>query len=371
MAELAVGGRRLTFEKVLVPSRTANLVVPVFSLVLALVACGVLLLASGQNPIEVYRAIVRGSLGDRYGVAETLVKMIPLLLAGLGISLAFRMQLWNIGAEGQLYLGAIGATGVALFLFPDWPAILLIPAMIVAGMIGGALWGAIPGVLRAYFGANETITSLMLNYIAILLSDYLVLGPWRNPEGFGFPGTKAFPEAAFLPRYGSYRVHLGLVFGIAASAILWIALRRSRWGYELNVIGSNPRAARYAGMNTKRQIVIVMALSGALAGLAGMSEVAGIGHQLQRNISPGYGYTAIIVAWLARLNPIGMIGVAFFLAALLVGGDQLQLAVGLPSSVAPMIQGAMLFFLLGGDILTRYRIRWTSSAPREGVSERG
>lgn len=360
MADSVAPRRGFRVERTLTPSRSATIFVPILSILLALIACGILLLASGENPFEVYRAMVRGALGDRYGVAETFVKMIPLLLTGLGVSIAFRMQLWNIGAEGQFYLGAIAATGTAIFLFPDWPAILLIPAMMIAGMIGGALWGAIPGVLRAYLGANETITSLMLNYVAILFSDYLVLGPWRNPQGFGFPGTKEFPEAAALPRYDGYRVHLGLVFGLVAAAILWIALRRTRWGYELGVMGENPKAARYAGMKISRQIVIVLALSGALAGLAGMSEVAGIGHQLQRNLSPGYGYTAIIVAWLARLNPLGIIGVSFVLAAVVVGGDQLQLSIGLPSSVAPMLQGAILFFLLGGEFLTRYRIRWGS-----------
>jgi ABC-type uncharacterized transport system permease subunit len=362
MADVAVAGRRLRFERVLTPSRTATAVVPVLSIFLALIACGAVLLLTGENPFEVYRAMVRGALGDRFGVAETFVKMIPLLLTGLGVSTAFRMQLWNIGAEGQFYFGAIATTGTALFLFPDWPAILLIPAMMMAGLIGGAAWGGIPGILRAYLGANETITSLLLNYVAILFSDYLVLGPWKNPQGFGFPGTKQFPDASYLPHYGNYRVHLGLVFGLVAAVLLWVALRRTRWGYELSVMGENPRAARYAGMRTRRQIVVVMALSGALAGLAGMSEVAGIAHQLPRNLSPGYGYTAILVAWLGRLNPFGIVGVSFLLAALLVGGDQLQLAVGLPSSVAPMIQGAILFFLLGGEALTRYRITWVTQS---------
>ncbi|MEA2526748.1 MAG: ral nucleoside transport system permease protein [Thermomicrobiales bacterium] len=364
MADIAVAGRRLRFERVLTPSRAATILVPFLSILLALITCGVLLLLSGENPFEVYRAMLRGSLGDRFGVAETLVKAIPLLLTGLGVSIAFRMQLWNIGAEGQFYLGAIAATGTALYLFPSWPSALLIPAMMIAGLIGGAIWGFIPGVLRAYLGANETITSLMLNYVAILFADYLVLGPWKNPQGFGFPGTKPFPDASYLPHYGTYRVHLGLLFGLVAALLLWIALRRTRWGYELSVMGENPRAARYAGMRTRQQIVVVLALSGALAGLAGMSEVGGIAHQLQRNLSPGYGYTAIIVAWLARLNPFGIVGVSFLLAAVLVGGDQLQLAVGLPSSVAPMLQGAILFFLLGGEVLTRYRI---SLAPQSGA----
>ena len=346
----------LRVERTLEPSLTVRILVPIVSIILALLTGAILILVSGENPIAVYRAMARGAFGDRYGVAETLVKAIPLLLTGLGVAIAFRMQLWNIGAEGQLYLGAIFATGTALFLFPDWPAVPLITAMVVAGLIGGAVWGLIPGVLRAWTGANETIVSLMLNYVAILFSEYLVHGPWKNPQGFGFPGTEQFPEAAWLPRYGTYRVHLGLVFGLVAAVVLWVILRRTRWGYELAVTGENPRAARYAGMRTRRNIILVMALSGALAGLAGMSEVAGVGHQLQRNLSPGYGYTAIIVAWLGRLHPAGIVLVSFLLAALLVGGDQLQMGMGLPAAVAPMLQGTILFFLLGGEVLTRWRL---------------
>lgn len=353
-------------ERVAAPTRRAAFLTPILSILLALAACGVLLAVSGENPLAVYRSMLTGALGDRYGFAETLVKTIPLLLTGLGVSVAFRMQLWNIGAEGQLYLGAIGATGVALFLMPGQPAIVLIPAMMAAGMIGGAVWGLVPGFLRAYLGANETITTLMLNYVAILLADYLVHGPWRDRAAFGFPGTKPFPAAAELPTYGAYRVHIGLLFGLGAALILWIALRRTRWGYELTVIGENPRAARYAGMNIKRSILVVMAVSGGLSGLAGMSEVAGIGHQLQRNFSPGYGYTAIIVAWMGRLDPLGIVAVSFLLATLLVGGDQLQMSMGLPSAVAPMLQGAILFFLLGGEVLTRYRFVWGASTRAGG-----
>jgi simple sugar transport system permease protein len=347
------GGWRL--ERTPAPSPWVSVLVPVGSILMALIAGGVVLLATGENPFQVYRAMLRGAFGDEYGVAETLVKATPLLLTGLGVAVAFRMQLWNIGAEGQIYFGAIFTTYVALFLLPDAPAWQLIPAMVVAGLLGGAFWGAIPGVLRGYLGASETITSLLLNYVAILFSDYLVHGPWKNPQGFGFPGTESFPDAAWLPRWGTTRVHLGLALGLGAAVILWVMLRRTRWGYEMGVIGQNPRAARYAGMNTKRTIVLVMALSGALAGLAGMSEAAGVGHQLQRGFSPGYGYTAIIVAWLGRLNPFGITLVAFLLAALLVGGDQLQTSLGLPAAIAPMLQGTILFFLLGGEILTRYR----------------
>lgn len=356
-----VPGFRL--ERVAAPSPAASVLTPLVAIVLALVFAGLLILIAGENPLTVYRAMLDGALGDRNGLAETLVKTTPLLLAGLGVAVAFRMQLWNIGAEGQLYLGAIAAAGTALFLIPGAPAVVMVPAMIIAALIGGGAWGLIPGALRAFLGANEIITSLMLNYVAILFAEYLVHGPWRDPQAFGFPGTPTFPDAAWLPRWETTRVHLGLAFGLAAALLLWLLLRRTRWGYEIAVIGHNPRAARYAGLPTRRTILTVMAVSGSLAGLAGMSEVAGIGHQLQRNLSPGYGYTAIIVAWVGRLHPLGIVAVAFALAALLVGGDQIQMSMGLPAAVAPMLQGTILFFLLGGEALTRYRVVRRSPAP--------
>ncbi len=346
----------LRLERRTTPSRAAALIVPVVSVALALLVGGLVLLASGEDPVAVYRAMLSGAFGSRNSLAETLVKTIPLLLTGLGVGIAFRMQLWNIGAEGQLYLGAIAATGIALYVLPDAPGPVVIPAMVLAGLTGGAAWGLVPGFLRARLNVNEIITSLMLNYVAVLLADQLVHGPWRNPIGFGFPGTVQFPDAAWLPRWGTTRVHLGLVFGLLAAVLVWVVLRRTRWGYEIAVTGENERAARYAGMATARNILLVMAFSGALAGLAGMSEVAGIGHQLQRNLSPGYGYTAIIVAWLGRLHPAGITLVAFLLAGLLVGGDQIQMTMGLPSAIAPMLQGTILFFLLGGEVLGRYKL---------------
>jgi simple sugar transport system permease protein len=348
--------RSYRIERVLAPSRAMMALVSMLSLFLALIFGGIVLALAGENPLTIYQAMLAGALGDWNGVAETLVKTTPLLLAGLGVAVAFRMQLWNIGAEGQLYFGAIFATGTGLFLFPHAPGWVMVPAMIAAGLLGGGLWGFIPGALRAWFGASEIITSLMLNYVAILFSEYLVHGPWRDPQAFGFPGTPPLPDAGWLPHWGTTRVHLGLLFGLVAALLLWIMLRRTRWGYEIGVMGENPRAALYAGMPTKRTILLVMAFSGALAGLAGMSEVAGIGHQLQRNLSPGYGYAAIIVAWLARLHPFGAVLVAFLLATLTVGGDRLQMSLGLPAAIAPMLQGTILFFLLGGDVLTRYRL---------------
>jgi simple sugar transport system permease protein len=270
-------------------------------------------------------------------------------------------------------MGAFAASGVAIFLpkaIPGISAWVLLPLMLVAGFIGGALWGLIPAALKAFLSVNEIITSLMLNYVAILWIQYLYYGPWKDPLGFGFPGTEPFVEAAWLPRlkdtewlpqlFNTGRLHWGLLLAIIAAILVWLILDRTRWGYEIKVIGENPRAARYAGISIIRNILLVMILSGGLAGLAGFVQVAGISHRLQQGIVVGDGYTAIIIAWLARLNPFGVLIVAVLMAALFVGGDQIQITMGLPAAVAGVLQGAILFFVLGGNFFTQYRIRWTS-----------
>jgi simple sugar transport system permease protein len=357
----------IKLEKRLEPSKTMGYLVPAASFVLALLFGAALLALAGADPLETYRAMLEGAFGTPaqwrdgqfYSVTETLVKATPLMLTGLGVSIAFRMLFWNIGAEGQLVMGGFAAGAVALWapeLLPFIPAWAYLPLMVLAGMLAGALWGLIPAMLKAYLRVNEIITTLMLNYIAILWLQHLYYGPWKDPKGFGFPGTAQFPEYAWLPRLIG-RVHLGLVFALVAAALIWLVLDSTRWGYEIRLIGENPTAARYAGISITRNIVLVMLLSGGLAGLAGMAEVAGISHRLQQGLAVGYGFTAIIVAWLGKLNPWGVILVAILLAALLVGGDQIQITMGLPASVALVLQGAILFFMLGGDIFTRYRLR--------------
>lgn len=366
----------LKIERRMEPSRTANILVPILSIVAALVAGAVLLFLAGVNPLETYRAMVEGAFGSAYAISETLVRATPLMLTGLAVSIAFRMLFWNIGAEGQLAMGAFAASGVALLLPKAMPGIspwLLLASMLVAGFIGGALWGLIPAMLKAFLGVNEIITSLMLNYVAILWIQYLYYGPWKDPEGFGFPGTAPFVEAAWLPRlkdiqwmpeiFTTGRLHAGLFLAILAAILVWLILDRTRWGYEIKIIGENPRAARYAGISIVRNILLVMIVSGGLAGLAGFVQVAGISHRLQQGIVVGDGYTAIIIAWLARLNPFGVLIVAVLMAALFVGGDQIQITMGLPAAVALVLQGAILFFVLGGNFFTQYRIRWTSRQP--------
>jgi simple sugar transport system permease protein len=358
----------IKFERRINQSRGAIFIVPIISLILALAFGAILLLAFGINPLEAFRVMVTGSLGSQYALTETLVKSIPLMLTGLSVSIAFRMLFWNIGAEGQLALGGIAAAYVALFLSDFLPDFLTIPTMVVFGMAAGAIWALIPAFLRAYLNVNEILTTLMMNYIAILVVEYLYLGPWRDPDGYGFPGSAPFAQEAILPRLVG-RVHLGIVFALIAAVVVWMIMSRMKWGYEIRLIGENPQAAKYAGISTKRNIIYVMLLSGALSGLAGMVEVSGIAHRLYQGLTAGYGYTAIIVSWLANLNPWGVILVSFLMAGLLVGGDQLQVAMGIPAAVALVLQGAILFFVLGGWVFINYRLRIIRKKDHEIVGE--
>jgi len=332
--------------------RTRAIVGSVF---VALFVAGFLLLAGGVNPAAAYLEILRESLGSTYGLSETLVKATPLIITGLAVSVAFRMQIWNIGAEGQLYMGACGATWVALFSGLDAP--LMLPTMLVAAFVAGGLWAAVAGALRAYWQVNEVIVTLLMNYIAILLTDYLIYGPWKNPDGFNFPLTAQFSDAARLADYFGTRLHSGFFLALFCALAIHLLMERTIWGFEIKAIGSNPGAARYAGMSTRMAIFLVLALSGAIAGIAGFSEVAGLQYRLQHGISPGYGYTAIIIAWLARRSALGVVIVSFLLGVLLVGGDSLQLSWQLPVAFAYAFQGLILFFLLASDFFITYRLR--------------
>lgn len=371
----------LKLEKRLEQSRTAAFLVPVVSIFLALLFGAVLLLLVGANPLQTYRAMLEGAFGtpaqwqegQYFSLIETLVKATPLMLTGLSVSVAFRMRFWNIGAEGQLVMGGVAAAAVALWLpglmpfLPESPWVYL-PIILVASMIVGAIWALIPALLKAYLKVDEIITTLMFNYIAILYYQYLFNIAWKDPEGFGFPGTALLPEFTWLPRL-SGRLHWGFLIAILAAFLIWLILDRTRWGYEIRLIGESQAAGRYAGISLAASILLVMFLSGGLAGLAGMSEVAGISHRLQRGLAVGTGFTGIIVAWLARLNPWGVLLVGFLLAALFVGGEQIQMTMGLPASVAPVLQGAILLFVLGGSLFTNYRLRIVRSVSQTAVTD--
>lgn len=347
---------RLTFEKRKSVSKKAILLVPVFSFIVSLVLTGILLIIFGTNPLRTFAGMFRGAFGSWINFTETLVKAIPLMLTGLGVTIAFRLRFWNIGAEGQLTFGGVAAAWVALFWSPFLPSWLLLPMVILVGSLAGALWAGIPALLKTGLSVDETLVTLMLNYVAILFAEGLYYGAWRDPEGYGFPGTKLFPEAAWLPRF-SGRAHAGLFIAIALGLILWIVLNRSKWGFELNMIGKNQRAARCLGVDVKKNIVLALLLSGALSGLAGVCEVTAISHRLQQGLSIGYGYTAIIVAWLSQLNPIAALFVAVLMAGLLVGGDQVQMMMGLPAAMGLVLQGMILFPMLAGSLFTEYRIK--------------
>lgn len=347
---------RVVFEKRQSVSRGAILLVPVVSFLFSLFFGAILLVACRANPLVSYAAMARGAFGSWRNLTETLNKAIPLMLTGLGVSIAFRMQFWNIGAAGQLTLGGVAAAWVALFASPYLPGPAILPAAMLAGVAAGAAWAAVPAVLRARLRVDETLTTLMLNYVAIYLYEHLYNGPWRDPEGYGFPGSAPFPEAAWLPHLAP-RMHLGLIFALIAAALLWFILRHTRWGFEWRIIGENAVAARYLGINIARNIVLALLLSGALSGLAGACEATGNLRRLTNGLPYDLGYTAIIVAWMAQLNPAAVIMVALLMAALLVGGDQLQITMHLPAAIGLVLQGMILFPLLAGMLFTEYRPR--------------
>jgi ABC-type uncharacterized transport system permease subunit len=341
-------------------------VLTILAVVVALAIGALILWFVGGDPVRSYLHILDAAFGSVGVISDTLVKATPLILTGLACSIAFRMRLWNIGAEGQFLLGAWGASAIVLapVLPADTPAIVMIPAMMLAGAAAGALWGLIPGVLKAKLAVNEIITTLMLNYIALAWVQFWVFGPWSES---GFQETAQFPRTAYLPRLtdfadavpalGGLTIHLGFLFALVATAIVWFVVSRTHWGYELRLIGDNPRAARYAGIDIGRRIIVVFAVSGALAGLAGMSEVAGVVHRLQDHISPGYGFTAIIIAYLAHFGPWRVVIASILFGALILAGREIQ-----PSGVPAMIQGIILFCLVGSDVLVRYRVRFSRAA---------
>lgn len=328
---------------------------------LGLVLGGVVLSLLGVSPLAAYRAMFSASLlGGAYALSDTAVKATPLLLCGLGCAVAFRARLWNVGAEGQLLLGAWAAVGVASALVPpDTPRPLMLGAMALSAATAGAAWGAVPGLLRAYLGVSEIISSLMLVYVAQQWIKYFVFGPWS--EG-GFPLTPMLPRSAWLPRLSDLAAtwpslsgltaHLGLPLALGLAAALWVVLKKTPFGFEIKVLGDSERAARYMGIPVRRRMSVVMALSGALCGLGGMTEVAGVVHRLQDRFSPGYGFVAIAVAWLGRLSPAGVTAGAVLFGALLVGAKEVQ-----PGGIALMLQGVLMLTVVAGEALLRYRVR--------------
>ncbi|ULQ60919.1 ABC transporter permease [Brucepastera parasyntrophica] len=322
---------------------------------IALLASALIMLIMGYNPLDIYAKIISGSLGTAYRFRETVNKAIPLTVLSLGTAVAFRMRFWNIGAEGQFYLGAYGASLIA-FGFPDLPAFVLLPLMFIAGFIFGGLWALIPGLLRAKFSASETLVTLMLNYVAVKWISYLQYGPWKDPAASGFPKIASFSKNAVLPSL--FGIHIGWVITLVLAVLMFILLKKSKLGYEIDVLGESEATARYAGMNVSRIMLTAILISGGLCGIAGMMQASAIEQSLSDQLSGGLGFTAVITTWLARLSPPVTVVVSFLFSMLIQGGNFLQSSLKIPSSMAQILQGIIIFFVLGSEFFIRHKFVW-------------
>lgn len=331
------------------------LVVPV-ALALSLALCGLLLAVQGKPALLGLAYLADGAFGSAHALQDTVLKAVPIYLCALGVAVAFRMQVWNIGAEGQFALGAVGAT-FAVMHFSQSPAWVLLPMMFLCAGAAGGLYALIPALLKTRLRVNEIITTLMLNYIGINFLHWLVYGPWKDPTSFGFPMTPQFPAAAFFPRLPGTRLHLGVVVCVLAGLAVWLWLSRTRLGYEIKASGLGPAASRYARMPYGFLVCLVMVVCGALAGLAGLNETAVSAGRLQPSVMAGYGYTAIVVAWLARLNPLAIGLAALFVAGLRVGVEALQLSLQVPAAFGGIMEGLILLTVLAGQFVTNFRFR--------------
>jgi ABC-type uncharacterized transport system permease subunit len=348
---------RLRLEPRAQPSSLFAALSPVIAAGLTLVSGAVLFASIGYDPWAALDAFFVKPVSTVYGLTELGLKATPLALCAIGLAIGFRGSVWNIGADGQFTMGALVGGGVAL-AFPDSEAWWLLPIMLVAGVLGGVAWAAAPAWLRTCFNANEILTSLMLSYVAQLLLSYLVHGPWRDPAGYNFPESRQFQDAALLPVLveGS-RLTIAALFALAAVALGWLLMTKSFAGFQIRVVGLAAAAADYAGFSRNRVVWLSLLLSGGLAGLAGVCEVAGPIGQLLPRVSPGYGFAAIIVAFLGRLHPGGVLLASLLMALVYLGGESAQVTLGLPLAVTGLFQGMLLFFLLACDLLIRFRPR--------------
>ena len=350
------------------PERSTAIAIasPLIAVVLTLVTIGVLFAIIGKNPIAALNVYFIEPLTDSYSLQEIAVKASPLVMIAVGLSLCYIANIWNIGAEGQFVAGAVAGSWLAVSTNGTGVGHWVLPAMLLLGALGGALYALIPAICKVRFGASEILTSLMLVYVADLGMDYLVRGPWRDPHGLNFPTTADFDAVATVPTLISGgRLHAGAIVALIVVALAAVLLGRTIMGFEIRLVGAAPKAARFAGFSADRLVLITFLVSGALAGLAGIIEVAGpIGH-LQPGISPGYGFTAIIVAFLGRLNPLGILIAGLFLALTFIGGEEAQIAMKVPLDLTKVFQGILLFYVLACDSMIIYRIRLLHSAQQQ------
>jgi len=335
---------------------------PLLAIALTLVTMAILFAILRKNPIAALNVYFVEPLTDSFTLQEIAVKATPLVMIAIGLSFCYLANVWNIGAEGQFIMGAVCGSWLAVVTNGTGAGPWVLPAMLVMGALGGALWAMIPALCKVKFGANEILTSLMLVYVADLIMDYLVRGPWRDPKGMNFPTTATFDPVANVPVLieGS-RLHAGALLALIVVALATVMLGRTIKGFEIRVVGAAPKAARFAGFSSDRLVLFTFAVSGGLAGLAGIIEVAGPVGVLQPGISPGYGFTAIIVAFLGRLNPVGILIAGLFLALTFIGGEGAQISMKIPLDLTKVFQGILLFYVLACDSLILYRIRLIST----------
>lgn len=344
------------------PSQLFSYLSPVIALLLTVLLGAIVFMALGKDPVQAMYSYFIEPLTETWSLHELLIKATPLILIAVGLSVCYLSNNWNIGAEGQFLMGAVAGSAIPV-LAPDFQSFITLPLMLVFAMAGGAAFAAIPAFLKSRFNTNEILTSLMLVYVAQLFVDWLVRGPWRNPQGFSFPGTVTFNDFALLPEMfpASGRANIGILFAVVAAVLVWLMITRTMKGFEVRVLGQNPRAGRFAGFSSAKMTFFAFLLSGALAGLAGIIEVAGAVQHLNEKLSVGYGFAAIIVVFLGRLNPLGAIVAGLVLALTYLGGEAAQISLQISDKSARVFQGMLLFLVLACDTLIHFRIRFVTA----------
>ncbi|PHR29776.1 MAG: ABC transporter permease [Desulfotalea sp.] len=333
-------------------------VVPFGSAVVALLACSVLILWADASPVQAFFLFIKGSVGSKFALSETLARTIPLIFTGLAVAVAFKAKLWNIGAEGQLYGGACMATwlGTGMIDLPGW---LMLPLLFAAGALLGGLLLLGPTLLKTWLAVDEVVTTLLLNFIILLFVNYLVFGPWKDPMAMGWPQAAPMVDTALLSTLlAKTRLHMGLIWAFGASVLLWLFMRFTTWGYQIRAVGYNAGASRFAGIPVNPVVVRTALISGGLAGCAGVSELCGLKGYLTLDLSPGFGYSGIVVAMLAGLHPLGVVVAAFFVAMLSIGADSMSRALNISNYIADVATAVSLLAVLVSMLLVRYRIRW-------------
>ncbi|KPU43637.1 ribose ABC transporter permease protein [Oxobacter pfennigii] len=333
-------------------SKLKSTLIRLSAIILALLLFAIFIyLISKENPFEVYASMLKGAFGSRYRFNEVVIKAVPLIISSLGIAIAFKMKFWNIGAEGQIMMGAFAASFIAL-KFPGLPQIVMLTAMVIAGVLMGGIWALIPAFFKAQWRTNETIVTLMLNYVALKFVTYLQYGPWKDPKATGFPKIPNFVDAAILPKV--LGIHIGWIIAIVLAIVMYIVMTHSKLGYEVSVIGESERTAQYAGIDIKKTIITAVLISGGLCGLTGMIQASAVSNTLNIEVSGGLGFTAIITTWLSGLSAPFIVVASFLFAALLQGGSYIQTAFNIPASIALMLQGIILFFVLGSEFFINF-----------------